>query len=407
MGVLEGAGVIYAVKPTYRGRRAVARVTGTNVGITHLGFSRGARTSRLEDVRLIGGMHRGLRLPVTVVLSAGNPRCHVGAFGGNGVFLGSNSGFAFATSRIRNSSRHISVGCGSLPHRLSRNSGVLLGGNLLDFAISDAASASMGYAILVNNRLSGHGDVDFPGGRLGRVCLDRRSGRSVLFNMGGSVSFVTYSFISYHRSLLSVGRFLERGGIRSVKLVTGVRGHSNISGVRRVYRRYSNVVITHNSVKIRVPFRRLPTVRGGLVAGYHLLNGRIVATARVLRSVVRGPHPAHTRVSSVTGTICSNADTVVLSNRATTNGCPILTIGAVTRVTRGARRGVRCRGHFLAHRFGVGGAISTVSRTAYNVTVSLRTGAVIMYSLSNSATHVISHFHPTIPVVNVAASRGA
>ncbi len=385
----------------------LANLYRTNVGITHLGFSRDARRRRRRHVSAVGQIQRRLRLPVTVVLSAGNPRCHVHAFRGKGIVLARKSAFAFAATSIIKSRAQISIDCSHLARRLIPNSAVLLGGNLLAFQMRTVRKYSVHAQIRVNNRLSSHGDVDFPNGIVGRGCLSSRSGTSVTFNVRGSISCVTYSFISGGRSVLSIGTCLGRVNTRGVRLVTGVRGRSNFSGVRRVYRRYSNVVITQNSVNIRVPFRRLPTVRGGLVAGYHLLNGQIVATARVLRSVVSDPHPAHTRVSSITGTMCSNADTVVLSNRATTNECPIRTMTAVTGVTRAARGGVRCRGHFCHARFRVGGTISTVSRSAYNVTVSLKTGTVVTYSLSNVATHVMSHFHPPMPVVNLAASRDA
>lgn len=404
--LVHGAGVVYAVKPTDRRRSILAEVVGTNVSITELGFSRNSRRRRRNGVSLVGGMERGLRVPVTVVLSAGKPRCHVGAFRGNGVRLGSKSAFALAASSVMKGRREMSIGCRGLVGSLGINSHILITGKVVVLRIQRLGKGSTVYSIVTKNALSSEGDVGFPGGIVGRTCLDGRSGSSLLFNVGGRISCITTSFISAGRSMTSLEDFLSRGNKRSVRVVTGVRGHSNMSRIRRVYRVTGKVVVTEKSLNIRVPKIRMPTVRGCLVGGYHVLNAHMVATARVLRSVVRGPHPAETRLSSMTGTMCSNSSTVVLSKRSTTNGCPMRTMGGVTRATRCARGRVGCNGEFTGTSFRAGDVISTVSRTAYTVTVSISTGYVMIDSLANHAIHVIDHFHYPISVVNVAASRG-
>lgn len=201
--------------------------------------------------------------------------------------------------------------------------------------------------------------------------------------------------------MVSVRHVLSRRG-DPVGVVTGVRGRRNISGVSRVLRITCNVVVTHNSLNVRMPTRGVPNVRHILVHGYIRMGGPIVITARVLRSVVDGPHPAHTRIASVTGTVCCHASTLVLDNRATCKGCPIRTIRAVagmTHRTRGA--GLTTGSVHIPVRNGSLSIASFLTGRTIGSSSGLRMGTVVASDCANHATHCLTTFHNASAIFSV------
>lgn len=406
--IVGGAGVIYAVKPGARSRRVLTGVLSTNVGIVHLGFSRNSCTRRNRHVRGLHGIVDGANGATTVLLSAGNPRVHAVGLRNNGsISLGTNRAFAFAASgSIVNGDRVITMACRNFAASLSINGAMLISSNLVNVRIATVRNGGIVYGILGGNSLNRGGNIGLPNISVTLPTLTRGSGRSLVFNYRRNMSFITTSFVHGHSSIVRVHRRLGTRNNRGVRVVSGVRGRRNLGGFSRVLRTSSNVVITHNSLNMRVPMRRIVFTRGVVVRGYVHTHGIIVATARVLSSVVGGPHPAHTRTNSITGTVLSNASTIVLSNRSTGNGCPLRTISVVTAVYRHASHIV---GDHL--RFGGSGHGLHVARTMYHNTIratrGLSTPLVIITARNNGSTHTMHGCFPSTAVLTLAAGRGA
>lgn len=413
--VVEGAGVIYAVKPTYSSGRVVHGVVSTNVGITEVGVSRNI-CSQLRIA--VGGLGRTVTRDnrgITVLLSAGNPRIEINAFGSNSIRLIRNTRFDLFGGGRRNSRANMDLSFpGLISVFRSRNRGtvnerLLLSSNVVSLIIGSMGPRSVIYAMGGNNILGGHGDVGVPNCFVGVPCMDTRSEGSVRFNLGRNTAIITTSFIHGRSSIEALHSFVSDLNCRCIRVVTGVRGRDNISSVSTVVSCTSNVVITHKSVNIRVPFVGLPRVRGAVVEGIISENGCMVATARVLRDVAATPHPAETRVDSITGTICSNADTMVLSTRSTTNGCPVRDMGTLSTVYSRTRRGNRfatLRRCIRRRKVGSAGPVeSDVYGTTGGVTRTMNTGTVVIRDTANQITETVIRCEPSYPIVTITASR--
>ncbi len=402
--VLGGAGVITSVSSLQYSISFVHSLFGTNVGIIEVGAT---RTDHRKFRGLVGGIHR-MSGHVTVLVSAGNPR--IEAAGGT-----RRDARCEASSRIgvvkspsgRAMHKYVCMSCGSFMGSLTMNTEVLVSSNRLRLGIASGSRRSLRYMIYGSTALNDHGDIGIPNVQVGLPSVARGSHAGVLCTVRGSVSFVTRSFIHGTRSMLSIHRVL--GTCKdSVGIVTGVRGRRNISGVSRVLRITSNVVITQKSLNVRMPRRHVPNVRHGLVGGYVLTGGPIVITARVLRAVVGGPHPAHTRIASVTGTVCCHASTLVLDKRATCNGCPIRTMHAVTAVTTRTRGSGLRRGGVRVPLAPRGASIpSCLTRTTIRTSGLVPVHTVVASDFEKIATHSLTTCHNGCPMLTMYCGRGA
>lgn len=403
--VLGRAGVMTSVSSRHYRMRFVESLFGTNVGIIHVGAT---RTSHRNFRGLVAGMHR-ISGHVTVLVSAGKPRIHAATVTNNRpVPCRVNSGIGVMNGPTRRAAhRYVTMSCPNFIRSLRISNSVLVSSNSLRLHIVRGASRCLLYRIRGRTALNGHGDMGMPNIHVGLPSLARGSHGGVLCTVRGSVSFVTRSFIHGGRSILSVHRVLSTCN-DSVGVVTGVRGRRKISGVSRVLRITSKIVITHNSLNVRIPRRQVPNVRHLLVGGYVLTGGPIVITARVLRAVVGGPHPAHTRIASVTGTVCCHASTLVLDKRATCNGCPIRTIGAVTGVTTRTRGSGLTRGsvHVPLSR-GSGSMATFLTGRTMGTADGLGVHTVVASDFDKHATHGVTTFHNGCPMLTVYCGRGA
>lgn len=401
--------MMYAVKPGAGSERLVEGLVRGNVSMTHFGFSRNSRRRRGNHVSVLGRLHRRRRTAATVLLSAGKPRVHANILGSKGgVGLRAKGAFALAARSVIKSRGGMSVACGKLTRSMDRKGVVLVSSNLVKLGMVKGASGRVRYRVVGNNRLKRGGNIGMPKMPMELPTVARGSGRSVGFKTRRKVSFVTTSFMEGTRYVLRVGTCLGSLKTPCVPVVTGVRGRRKVDGVSRVVHTTSNVVITHKSLKIRVPTRRLPCLRGVVVRGYGSRFGAIVATARVLSSVVHGPHPAETRMASITGTMCSKASTMVLSKRATRNGCPLRTLRVVIRVVRRARGRLSCSVVLRGRRNRLENKVSdTVKCSSMLTTTGLGTGYVVAPSMSKTASEIMSGLEPERRVLNMAPGREA
>lgn len=355
---------------------------------------------------LVGGIH-AISGHVTVLVSAGKPRIHA-AILTRPVPFGTNSHIGIMNGpRRRAAHRYVSMSCPRFIGSLGISNRVLVSSNSLRLIIMRGAPSCLLYRMRGRTALNDHGDIGIPNIHVGLPSLARGSHAGVLCTVRGGVSFVTRSFIHGGRSVLSVGTVLSTRG-DSVHVITGVRGRRNISGVSRVLRMTSNIVVTHNSLNVRIPRRHVPNVRHILVHGYVLTGGPIVITARVLRAVVSGPHPAHTRMASVTGTVCCHASTLVLDNRATCKGCPMRTIGAVAGVTTRTRGSGLSSGSVHVPLSRGDGSIATfLTGRTMGTAAGLGVHTVVASDCDNHATHGLTTFHNGCPILTVYCGRGA
>lgn len=264
------------------------------------------------------------------------------------------------------------------------------------------STPGIAYQIVRNNPLGDHGNIGLPSLGLRLPSLARGSVRSITFNVSRNVSVVSLDFIHRTTSVLTLGTLLTRGKNASVSILTGVRGPRTVHGLSRVLSMISTVVITQNSLKMRVQTRQIPLLRGQVVHRYGRHGVPIVATARVLRDVVCGPHPAHTRTDSITGTVVSNASTIVLSKRSTIKSFPIRTIRVLTHVTHSIRRRLR----FVGAPTSGDSRARTLDRTLGIVSSALGLGTVIYFARANCATGVTSNRQPHTPIMTFAPGRG-
>lgn len=279
--------MIYAVKPTDSSISILMEVVSDNVGMTHLGFSRNTRSARVVD---LGGIERTTQLTgggVNVVLSVRNRGVHAGGVASSTIALISKRSMAVDVGPILKAGRGFSIACPRLVGSIAVNVRVLVSSNLLILRIASVScrTGRVVTVVRINNALGGSGNVGIPRTGFDVPKLARGSTTSVHFNIRRKISFVTTDFIQEPSSVLRVVRVLRRVSTASARVVTGVRGRRNIRGTRRVLGIYDNLVITHNSLNIRVGKNSIPVMRGSLVQGYGLTKGRIVATARVLSSV--------------------------------------------------------------------------------------------------------------------------
>lgn len=378
----------------------------------HVGFSRNSPRSRGVHTSGIHRVTTGLKHRITVLNSLRKPGVHMSAFGRNGIFLGVKSGFLLSTglNGNRNSGRGINVSCGNLPTSIIPNSVLLLSSNHIRLGMLRIRNVGIFARIAINNPLSGGGNVGGLNNNLSTRTLARGSGTSVGATTLVNMSCLTISFPHYNRSLGCTHQ-LTHSTKYSTGVITGIRHTRTIydrSTVSSVVLTSSIMVITHNSLNIRVNSPRLINVRGTLVHHTHRLGQTMVATARVVRSVVAGPVPAHTRIVSMTGTILSNASTIVLSTRATTKRCPSRAITTVTHIylnTRGVPD-VGISGRHLSIRFS--GIRRTVTVSTVCTTGRLgNIATVVAVARSNHATLVASHVDSNLPVFTVSHRRHA
>lgn len=228
------------------------------------------------------------------------------------------------------------MGCSNLLRSIRTNRAVIISGKNVLVHVTRIHPSELVYSILARNMFNSHHRVGLPNMTLQLPTLARGSLTSLTITMRYRASCMTVSFI---QSTTRVTRLQRRvSGLKNgTRVITGVRSRRTIHRVSSVVLTTSIVVITHKSLNVRIDVRRLPVVRHHVIHRYRELKHHYVITARVLRSVVARPGPAHTRIASISGTVFRRISTIVLSKRASINRCPMHYIRILSSVTRHVR----------------------------------------------------------------------
>jgi pyruvate kinase len=397
--------IICTAGPSSSSKEVLKEMIKNGMDAVRLNLSHASYSFCGKVVENINELNDELNTNVSTIFDIKGPEIRVGKFENGVANLEKDSLVKIYKDEIIGTKEAFSLTYPNLINDVNVDDKILLNDGLIELTVTQIHDDYIVCKVENDGEIEDNKGVNVPNVKCSMTFLSEKDKEDIKFASSMNADFIALSYTSCGMDVLDVSDLLIELNDDHVGIISKIENASGVEDVEEIIRLSDGIMIARGDLGVEVPMEKLPTIQKSIIEKCHEANKISIVATEMLASMEENMRPTRAEVSDVANAVLDGADAVMLSNETAVGNYPIETVEVMSRILESTEEEI----DYIAmmdktmsnEKQDTTGAISY---SVVDITLRLKTKAIVTATNSGYTARKISRFRPSCPIIATSPS---
>ena len=410
---MKNTKIVATIGPASEEKETLRQMIEAGMNVARLNFSHGDYTWFEMVINRVRELSEELRTPVAILADMQGPRIRVEVDAdvvlkkGERIHVSDISHReTFAKSKVKYPMCYLDVP--KMASALQVGDSILIEDGIVALqVVAKHGAHAVEAAALADCRIKNRKGVILPDTPLDLPILSEKDLRDLAFVLGQGVDYVGLSFVG------SAGDIkIARDEMRKVVgeeaelplIVAKIERKEAIKHLKSILKVTDAVMVARGDLGIEMPESEVIILQKEIIRESLRMMRPVIVATQMMQSMVNNARPTRAEVSDVSNAVIDHTDAVMLSEESAMGKYPVETVAMMAEIIRKTEES-SFNDVYQELDINMKTEYAAVIRSAYHLSQSFKTKAILLLSMSGFTARLVSHFRPETEILVATDSK--
>jgi len=256
--------------------------------------------------------------------------------------------------------------------------------------------------VLNNGKIKSRKSVNVPGVSIDLPALNEKDREYIRFAVEHDIEFIAHSFVRRKEDVLAIQQILKENHSK-IKVIAKIENQEGVDNIDEILDHVYGIMVARGDLGIEIPAERIPGIQRQLIRACIQRKKPVIIATQMLHTMIEHPRPTRAEISDIANAIYSGTDALMLSGETAYGAYPVESVRIMTKVALETEKSRESMGMTISS---IDNEIAAfLANAAYHASKDLKTGAVIVDTLTGRTGRYMAAFRNRNPVFAACYSK--
>lgn len=284
---------------------------------------------------------------------------------------------------------------------------LLYGDGELEFRVLEKRARSLVTEVVTDGLIESRKGMMAPTARLTLSAITEKDKRDIEFVLTKDPDYIALSFVRTPEDIRELKWLINfMGGEQRAGIIAKIEKHEALEYIEAIIDVCDGIMVARGDLGLEIPPQHVPREQKRIIRLCNERSKPVITATQMLSSMVHSPRPTRAEASDVYNAIVDGSDAVMLSNETAAGEYPVEAVKIMAEIALSAeQRTLQGLRDFKPVETDDNAISNAVSKAAYEISVALKTRAIVTSTLSGYTARKVASERPQAPIICVTPNE--
>lgn len=401
--------IVSTIGPASRDEETLGRLMDAGVNVVRLNMSHGEHADHRETYERVRRIAKEKGLPICVLADLCGPKIRAGIFPEGSIELEDGATVTMTTRKVEGAPGLIPSQYAALAGDVKTNDRILLDDGNLELCVLSVEGTEISCEVVAGGRLKNRKGINLPGVDVSAPSLTAKDRVDAAFALELGVDMLALSFVRRAEDVQELRDLIAKAN-GDVGIISKIEKPEALENIEEILELSDGIMVARGDLGVELPPEAVPLAQDELIELARKYRKPVIVATQMLESMIDHPRPTRAEVSDVANAVRAGADAVMLSAETAAGKYPVRAVEMMDIIARQTEAHLWDQGAFKSLMRAATPPMSIEAALAESTALlsrALLVRAIVIISMKNHSTKVMSASRPGAPLVAVAVDAQA
>ncbi len=397
---VKRAKIVATLGPASDNEQVLREMIRAGLDVVRINFSHANPEDTLPTIGRVRAAADALGVPIALLGDLRGPRIRVGEMRDGHIELPTGGSIVLTPETVEGTPEKISVSFGGLAGDVRLGERILLDdGNLILTVEKVGKSGEIHCNIARGGTLSSRRGINLPGQRVSLPALTEKDLVDVQFAVAHGLDFLAMSFVQSADDIRLLKEKLKEHRA-DIPIIAKIETKAALDDIEAIAEEAYGVMVARGDLALELSAQDVPIAQKRIIAACRRRARPVITATQMLESMTTSPKPTRAEAADVANAIFDGTDAVMLSGESAIGKYPVEAIATMSAIAHRAEQAWMDGEIPPPPESPMSGSMEdVVAQAATMISQSLRTCAMVAYTMSGSTPRRVACHRPPCPIL--------
>ncbi len=393
--------IVCTIGPSTMKEEMLVKLVKSGMNVARLNMSHGTHEEKESLVDTLRKIRKSMGIPLAIMIDVEGPKIRTGKLKADKVFLEKGKELILTTKEIVGDEKKISVDYGGLPSDVKKGDKILMNDGLIALEVLSTTSDEIRTMVLNSGEITHNRGINVPGVELKIPPFTQKDMKDLKFAARIKPEYVAQSFVRKAEDVLKAKEILKENGMEDAKIISKIETVQALENLEEILDVSDGAMVARGDLGVEIAPEDLPVAQKRIIKECNKRAIPVITATQMLESMVNNPRPTRAEVTDVANAVLDGTDAVMLSEETAMGKYPVEAVEFMDRITKKAESFLdNSERERLLAPFKCTGVSDAISLSAWQLSVELKSGAIVASTSSGLTARSVSRFRPSAIILS-------
>ncbi|WP_036224252.1 pyruvate kinase [Mesoaciditoga lauensis] len=393
--------IVCTIGPSTERREMLEGLIRKGMNVARLNMSHGTHEEKKNLIITLRDIRKSMGVPLAIMVDVEGPKIRTGKLKSDNVFLEKGRKLILTTKEIVGDEKKISIDYKGLPSDVKKGDKILMNDGLIALEVLSTSEDEIETLILNSGQITHNRGVNVPGVDLSIPPFTEKDMRDLKFAAEMKPEYVAQSFVRKAEDILKAKRILKENGMEDVKIISKIETKQALENLEEILDVSDGAMVARGDLGVEIDPEDLPVAQKRIIKECNKRALPVITATQMLESMVNNPRPTRAEVTDVANAVLDGTDAVMLSEETAMGKYPLEAVEFMSKITKKAEEFLdKSESERLLSPFKCDGVSDAISLSAWQLSVELKSKALVASTSSGLTARHVSRFRPSAMILS-------
>ena len=393
--------IVCTIGPSTERREMLEGLIRNGMNVARLNMSHGTHEEKKNLIITLRDIRKSMGVPLAIMVDVEGPKIRTGKLKSDNVFLEKGEKLILTTKEIVGDEKKISIDYKGLPSDVKKGDKILMNDGLIALEVLSTSEDEIETLILNSGQITHNRGVNVPGVDLSIPPFTEKDMRDLKFAAEMKPEYVAQSFVRKAEDILKAKRILKENGMEDVKIISKIETKQALENLEEILDVSDGAMVARGDLGVEIDPEDLPVAQKHIIKECNKRAIPVITATQMLESMVNNPRPTRAEVTDVANAVLDGTDAVMLSEETAMGKYPLEAVEFMSKITKKAEEFFdQSERERLLSPFKCDGVSDAISLSAWQLSVELKSKALVASTSSGLTARHVSRFRPSAMILS-------
>ena len=393
--------IVCTIGPSTMKEEMLVKLVKSGMNVARLNMSHGTHEEKESLVDTLRKIRKSMGIPLAIMIDVEGPKIRTGKLKADKVFLEKGKELILTTKEIVGDEKKISVDYGGLPLDVKKGDKILMNDGLIALEVLSTTSDEIRTMVLNSGEITHNRGINVPGVELKIPPFTQKDMKDLKFAARIKPEYVAQSFVRKAEDVLKAKEILKENGMEDAKIISKIETVQALENLEEILDVSDGAMVARGDLGVEIAPEDLPVAQKRIIKECNKRAIPVITATQMLESMVNNPRPTRAEVTDVANAVLDGTDAVMLSEETAMGKYPVEAVEFMDRITKKAESFLdNSERERLLAPFKCTGVSDAISLSAWQLSVELKSGAIVASTSSGLTARSVSRFRPSAIILS-------
>ena len=393
--------IVCTIGPSTMKEEMLVKLVKSGMNVARLNMSHGTHEEKESLVDTLRKIRKSMGVPLAIMIDVEGPKIRTGKLKADKVFLEKGKELILTTKEIVGDEKKVSVDYVGLPSDVKKGDKILMNDGLIALEVLSTTSDEIRTMVLNSGEITHNRGINVPGVELKIPPFTQKDMKDLKFAARIKPEYVAQSFVRKAEDVLKAKEILKENGMEDAKIISKIETVQALENLEEILDVSDGAMVARGDLGVEIAPEDLPVAQKRIIKECNKRAIPVITATQMLESMVNNPRPTRAEVTDVANAVLDGTDAVMLSEETAMGKYPVEAVEFMDRITKKAESFLdNSERERLLAPFKCTDVSDAISLSAWQLSVELKSGAIVASTSSGLTARSVSRFRPSAIILS-------